>query len=127
MAAAKRRRDDSRAPRREVRPVEVGAEDSGLAVAAVGFHPTAEVEESQVLVVTGDRGRGQQARRPVAGVGAADGAKGVFRPVHEVGAGAAMDVQVHEAGKKVAAVEIDDRRRRRRVHRRWTRMRCGRR
>ena len=86
----------------------MGAEDAGLAVAALGLHAAAEVEEGQVLVVAGDGGGGQQAGRAVAGVGAADGAEGVFRAVHEVGAGAAVDVQVHEAGGEVGAVEVDD-------------------
>ena len=38
----------------------------------------------------------------------ADRAKSVFAAVHEVGARAAVDVQVHEAGGERGAVEIDD-------------------
>jgi hypothetical protein len=85
----------------------MGAKDARLTVAALGFHTAAEVEERQMLIVTGHGGRGQQAGRAVAGVGAADGAEGVFRTVHEVGAGPAVDVQVHEAGEEIAALEID--------------------
>src|SRR5262245_25047866 len=41
------------------------------------------------------------------GVRGQDSSKGVLGPVHEVGAGAAVNVQVHEAGEQVAAVEVD--------------------
>ncbi len=61
-----------------------------------------------MLVVARDGGGGQEAGRAVAGVGAADGSEGVFRAVHEVGAGAAVDVQVHEAGGEGGAVQVDD-------------------
>src|SRR5262249_55467356 len=39
-----------------------------------------------------------------------NGGEGVGRAVHEIGAGAAVDVQVDETGREIIAAEIDDRR-----------------
>ena len=93
--------------RGEVGAIEVGAEDA-CAAGAFALQPPAHVEERQVLLVAGDGGGGQQAGGAVAGVGAADGAEGVVGAVHEVGAGAAVDVQIDEAGDEIAASQVDD-------------------
>ena len=81
----------------EVRAVEMSAQNAGAAGAVV-HQTTAQIEKDQMLLVAGDGGGRQQAGGTVTGVGAADGAEGVGGAVHEVGAGAAVDVQVHEAG-----------------------------
>ncbi len=73
----------------------MSAED-GRAAGALRLEATAHVEKGQVLLVPGDGGRRQQARRTVARMGAADRAEGVGGAVHEVGPRPAVDVQVHE-------------------------------
>ena len=71
------------------------------------LQPPADVEKREMLLVAGD-GRGRQkTRRAVAGVGPADGAEGVVGAVHEVVAVAAVDVEIDEAGRQIAAGEVD--------------------
>jgi hypothetical protein len=76
------------------------AEDAGAA-GAVLLEAPAELEEHQVLVVPGDRGRGQQARGPMAEMGAADGAKSLGGAVHEIGPGPAVDVEIDVTGDEI--------------------------
>ena len=74
---------------------------------ASSFSRRHRLEEGQVLLVAG-HGRGrQQARGAVAGVGPADGAERLLGPVHEIGAVAAVDVEVDEPGCEIATLQVD--------------------
>ena len=92
---------------REVRTVEMRAEDAGAAGAFL-LEPLAHAQEGQVLLVLGDRGGGQQAGGAVAGVGQADGPEGLFGAVHEVVPCPAVHVQIDEPWHQVAVGQIDD-------------------
>ena len=90
----------------EVGAVEVRAQNA-RAVRCVRLQPPTQLEESEVLLVAG-HGRGrQEARRAVAGVCPARGAKRLLGAVHEVGAGAPVDVKVDEARCQIAALQVD--------------------
>ena len=82
------------------------AQDAG-AVRGVRLQPPAQAEEGEVLLVAGDGCGRQEAGGAVAGVGATGGAERLLGAVHEVGAVAAVDVQVDEPGREVAAPQVD--------------------
>src|SRR5436190_6163895 len=60
-----------------------------------------------MLLVPGDGGRGQEARRAVASVGTANRNKRLFGPIHEVVPVAAVDVDVDEPRHQKGAAEVD--------------------
>ncbi len=90
----------------KVRAVKMGAEYSG-ALRAFPLKPAAEIKKSQVLLVTRDGSGRQKTGGAVTGMGPANRLKGGLRAVHEVGPGAAVDVQVDVAGDKIAACQIN--------------------
>src|SRR6516164_3100983 len=92
---------------REVGTIKVSAENA-RAAGIVMPKTMAETEEYQVLIMPGDRGRGQQAGGAVTRMSAADGAEGSFGSVHEVAARAAVNVHVHVAGDEITALQVDD-------------------
>ena len=55
----------------------------------------------------GDGGGGQDAGGAVPQVGAADGAEGVLGAIHEIGPGAAVNVQINVARHEIAAGQVD--------------------
>ena len=68
---------------------------------------SAGIQECQVLLMPRNRRRGQQARRAMPRMGKTDGAKRFLRPIHEIRARAAVDVQIDIARREVAALQVD--------------------
>ena len=67
----------------------------------------AEFEETQVLIHSRDGAGRSQARRAVTRVATADCAERLGSAVHEVGAVAAVNVQVHEPRCEIRPIKID--------------------
>ena len=92
----------------KVRAIKVGAEDS-RSLGALLLESAAEIQKNQVLLVTRHRGRRQETGGPMVGMRPANGLERGLGPVHEVGPAAAVNVQIHVAGDKIVACQINGR------------------
>ncbi len=71
------------------------------------FEPATSIQKIKVLLVAGDRGRGQQTGCAVTEMRLTDSPKGVVAAVHEIGAGPAMHVQVNEPWREIAVIQLN--------------------
>ena len=91
---------------RKVRPIKMSAQNA-RASRSVLFEPTTSIQKIKVLLVAGDRGRGQQTGCAVTEVCLANSPKRVIAAVHEIGAGPAMHVQVNEPWREIAVFQLN--------------------
>src|SRR6185369_4459860 len=91
---------------REIRAIEMRTENASSAGVLILQFST-NVKKREMMPMAGDCRRGQQARRAMARMRLTNGAEGDVRAVHEVVIRAAVDVNVDEPGREIAAMEID--------------------
>ena len=71
------------------------------------FKLPANLQERQVLLMPGDSRRRQKRSRSMPKMSAAHGTKRIGSGIHEIGAGAAVDMEIHISGHQVAIAKID--------------------
>jgi hypothetical protein len=67
----------------------------------------ADLEEAKILVSSRNGTGRAQTGRPMTGMAATYGEKGLNRAVHEVRAIATVDVQINESRREIGSTEID--------------------